>query len=170
VNFDGFSKQGGEMKTLILLIGTLLILCITNALAQKVSLQVRKQIVQQMVSDSEIEASCIRQEGASRVVSVSTLQLNRDSKPAFLVIGSGCGCQGARRCMQWVYRQNGNGYEKIFDAYPAESITPKRAFTKGYRDLVAAGWSGNDLCTITYKFNGTRYKEVENSLRCESVR
>ena len=93
------------MKTFSLLTGIILIMSVTSARAQKVNPQVREQIVQQMVTDGEIEISCVRQEGASKIVSVNTLQLNRDNKPEFLVIGNGCGCQGARRCMQWIYQQ-----------------------------------------------------------------
>ncbi len=158
------------MKTVDLLIGIVLISCVTDSLAQSVGLQVRTQIVQQMVADREIEASCVRQEGVSKVASVSILQLNRDAKPEFLIIGSGCGCQGARRCMQWIYRQNGSVFDMIFEAHPAEEIRPLKTFTNGYRNFFVSGWSGQDICSSTYKFNGRRYKEVESSFQCETVR
>ena len=158
------------MKTLVLLIGTVLILGAANVWTQSVSLGIRKQIVQQMVSDGEIEASCVQQQGALKVVGVSILHLNKDTKPEFLVVGNGCACFGARRCFQWIYRQNGPGYEMIFEPEPAEEVRPLRTYANGYRNLMVSGWAGPEICSSTHKFDGRRYKSVESTFRCEKVR
>ncbi len=55
---------------------------------KRVNTETQKAIVQQLVSDSELTNACVREEGgSSKVVSIETMDLNRDGKPEFLVYG-----------------------------------------------------------------------------------
>lgn len=130
--------------------------------AQKVSTAVQKAIVQQLVRDSEIEADCVREAGgASKAVSIESLNLNSDGKPEYIVMGSGCG-QGAKMPYGWVYGKSGSGYKILLSAGPNIEISRKKTKTKGYFDLkvtVMGNYSTNwEAESTTYKFNGTSYQ------------
>jgi len=134
-----------------------------NATAQKVSAVTQKAIVQQLVSDRGIDADCVREAGgASKVVSIVPIDLNRDGKPEFIVSGeSGC-ASGASSPYGWVYSKSGNDYKMLLDAGPNQGISRKKTLTKGYYDLkitalgnASTNWKAQ---ATTYKFNGTRYQ------------
>ena len=97
------------------------------------------------------------------------MELNGDGTPELLVTGQGCACQGARRCFQWIYRSAKTGFQLIFGPDPADSLTAKKASSNGYRDIESAGFSGNDACTVTYKFDGRRYQEQRKTFRCAPI-
>jgi hypothetical protein len=122
----------------------------------KVSAATQNAIVQQLVGDRGITADCVREAGgASKVVSIKPLDLNRDGKPEFIVYGeSGCAF-GANSPYGWVYRKSANGYEMLLDAGPNQEISRKKTLTKGYYDLRVLTLGPE---TTTYKFNGTRYQ------------
>lgn len=155
-----------ESNVVSLFLLFLIVLCVAvNVSAQtgKVSAATQKAIVQQLVSDRGITADCVREAGgASKVVSIKPLDLNRDGKPEFIVSGeSGCAF-GANSPYGWVYRKTANGYEVLLDAGPNIGISRKKTQTKGYYDLAvdtmgnfSTNWKAQ---TTTYKFNGTRYQ------------
>lgn len=148
-------------KSAVLCLTGILLLAI-NIFSQSskgVTSQVKKALLQQMVDDREIEDSCVREEGASKVISVSTIELNGDNKPEYMVSGNGCACYGARRCNIWIYRKSGNDYEKIFDGFPADGIYPKKRRAKGYADLQVMFPVGNSTESAFFKFDGRRYRE-----------
>ena len=133
-----------------------------NTLAQskKIDSATQKAIVQQLVSDGELTDDSVREEGgASKVVSIESIDLNRDGKSEFFVYGlHGCAC-GGRRCFIWVYRKKANGYEMLLSAGTADEISRKKTLIKGYYDLkVIAPAAAGDMAIITYKFNGSRYQ------------
>jgi uncharacterized protein len=127
------------------------------------------ELVAQMIRDGEVRRECVNESPGKmeKLFDVSPIDLNGDEHPELQITGQECACQGARRCMVWIYRRATDGrYERIFGASPADSITPQRIATNGYLDLVETGVSGNDVCASTHKFNGQRYQEVRGSLSC----
>lgn len=143
--------------------------CATTEVAYSrgVASEIKTKIVRQMLRDGQIHADCIKEEGPVKIVDISMVELNKDGKPEFLVIGQGCACQGARRCLHWIYREKQSGFEMIFGPDPADNITIQRNSRKGYFNIMSMGVSGDDVCTMTYKFDGRRYREDMSSFRCE---
>jgi len=123
---------------------------------------VTQQLVEQMMRDDAIDRECVELANGrfDELFSASAIDLNRDGRPELNLIGTGCACRGARRCMWWIYRQTANGYEQILDGVPAEDITPLRTSTNGNRDLRVSMWAGaNDMVAIIYRFDGSRYRD-----------
>lgn len=141
----------------------LISLAAVDVAAQRVNAPTQKAIVQQLVRDRGISANCVREAGgASKVVSITPIDLNRDGRPEFIVNGeSGC-TFGANSPYGWVYSKNGNSYEMLFDAGPNQGISRKNNLTNGYYDLkvtMLGNFSSNwKARTSTYRFNGTRYQ------------
>lgn len=162
------SKEIARMKIryLFLLLAPLLSTATGPVQGKGIINDIKNRVVQQMVKDGEIDASCANEEGPLKIVDVNTIELNGDGTPELLITGQGCACQGARRCAQWIYRSTKSGYEWIFGPDQADSLTAKKASSKGYRDIESTGLSGNDACTVTYKFDGRRYQKQRNTLRC----
>lgn len=129
----------------------------------------KNDIVEQMVNDGEIPADCAKEEKLSDLIEIDTLDLNSDGQLELLITGDRCACQGARRCYQWVYRQGQNRIELIFGPDPADSIITLKASTQGWRDLKLSGVSGDEICTMIYKFDGRRYQEQRDSFRCDKI-
>lgn len=149
---------------------TLLFFCITGiVLGDGVPSAKKGTIVTQMVKDGEIPASCVKDEGPSKLVDIQFLGLNMDGNAEYLITGYGCACQGARRCVQWIYRASRSGVERIFGPDAADSITAKKSATRGWHDIESAGMSGNEVCSITWKFDGKQYREDQKSFRCEAL-
>lgn len=100
--------------------------------------QVKKQLVEQLVNDGDIERSCVREQGGYlKVVDFSLVHLNKDKQPEYMMYGNGCACMGARRCNTWIYQKSGSNYRKIFGGEMADlDITKKWA--NGYREITAA--------------------------------
>lgn len=147
------------MKQFALCLGLILVLCGTNALAQKVSSQVRKQLVKQMVKDGHISADCLRDEGEANVFGVSLLYLNQDKQPEYYVYGKGCAAVGATRPAAWIYLRVGNSYRKIFGGDEGEQSDIKllKTRTNGFLDIQTSMYSGGQTYTAKSKYNGRRY-------------
>jgi len=131
--------------------------------AQKVSAATQKAIVKQLVSDGELTNDCVREAGgASKIVSIKSMDLNSDGKPEYFVDGnSGCAF-GAKMPYGWVYGKSGNSYKMLLSAGVNIGISRKKTKTKGYYDLkvdVMGNYSTNwQAQSTTYKFNGTSYQ------------
>jgi hypothetical protein len=142
------------------LIATLL--CSVDVMPQsrrRITAKVQQGIVQQMVRDGQIKSSCVTEEGgASKVVDIRTVDLNRDGKPEYEVYGRGCACNGTRRCDQWLYRQTANGYELLLGPSQVDGFDVKKTRTDGYFDIAIAFPMGNDFFVKLYKYDGTRYQ------------
>ncbi len=134
-----------------------------SAQTGKVSAATQKAIVQQLVHDRGITADCVREAGgASKVVSIKSIDLNSDGKPEYFVEGDSSCAFGANSPYGWVYSKSGNGYKMLIDAGPMQGISRKKTKTKGYDDLeittlgnFSTNWKAQ---TTIYKFNGTRYQ------------
>jgi hypothetical protein len=131
-----------------------------TASVKEVSPEEQERIVRQMISDRELTAECVEEEGGTRkAVRIELIDLNRDGKQELLISGKqGCTC-GARRCYYWIYRRRGNGHELMLSGVVGDSVTPLKISTNGYLDLEVAGPAGNDFVFIRYKFDGARYRE-----------
>lgn len=130
-------------------------------LNQRRELPVTRQLVEQMIRDNAVDRECVEsaRDRFGDLFSASAMHLNRDARPELYVIGSGCVCQGARRCFQWLYRQTRNGYEQILDAVAADDIVPLRTSANGYSDLRVTIPVGDRQVASVYRFDGTRYVE-----------
>ena len=135
----------------------------TNVAAQKGGAATQKAIVKQMVSGGALTNDCVREAGgASKIVSIKSMDLNSDGKPEFIVEGN-TGCAfGANSPYSWVYGKSGNSYKMLFDAGTNQGISRKKTKTNGYYDLkvtylgnASTNWEAE---TTTHKFNGTRYQ------------
>ena len=142
------------MKTLVLLIGTILILCITNATAQKVSLQIRKQIGNFVAAGSLTQKEVKECGGASKIVDVTSVDLNKDGKPEYIV-GLTCILVAI-----YVLRKTANGFEIIYEGGEREFITPMKSYTKGWRNLRSLSYSAGSggQSSEILRWNGTEYK------------
>jgi len=58
----------------------------------------------------------------------------------------------------WVFRQAGKGYELVLKVF-AGALSVRESIWKGYRDIQASSANANGLTTLTFRFDGTRYKE-----------
>jgi len=58
----------------------------------------------------------------------------------------------------WVFRQVGNGYELVLKVF-AGALGLRESVWKGYRDIQASSANANGFTTVTFRFDGTRYKE-----------
>lgn len=138
-----------------------LALCIISAFGQgKVPASAKRAIIDKMVQDSEVTREQLR-EGT---LEITTIHLNRDRQPEYRVDGSGGGfCM--RSCSVWIYRKNGDRYEKIFGGEMRE-VSVLKSYTNGYRNLSVAGFSGPCLIiSHTHRFTNGKYQEQPNS--CE---
>lgn len=152
------TKQFTLSLTLVLLAG----LDATPQSPKRISARVQQEIVQQMVRDSQIKDSCVKEEGgASKVVDLNTVDLNRDGKPEYEVYGRGCACNGMRRCDQWIYRQTANGYELMVGPLQVDGFDVKKTRTNGYFDIAIANPAGNDYFVTLYKYDGRHYQATE---------
>lgn len=144
---------------------TLILLAAIDATSQsprRISAKVQLEIVQQMVRDSEIKSSCVQEEGgASKVVDLTSVDLNRDGKPEYEVYGRGCACNGMRRCDQWIYRQTANGFELMLGPSQVDGFDVKKTRSNGYCDIAVADPAGNDYFVTLYKYDGRRYQASE---------
>lgn len=145
------------MKKILLCLVAILF-CLSFAQGQ--SIQVKKQLVQQMINDGEVKTSCVQEEGgALKFLDVSLLYLNNDKQPEYLVSGKGmCGCNGSMRCAFLIYLKTANGYKKVYRTDGNEDIEVLKTKTKGFKNLKATLISGSQTYTAIIKFNGNKYQ------------
>jgi len=58
----------------------------------------------------------------------------------------------------WVFRQAGKGYELVLKVF-AGALSVRESIRNGYRDIQATSGNANGFTTVTFRFDGTRYKE-----------
>lgn len=127
---------------------------------ERVSAEVREQIVQQLTRNGDLTAECLRDaDGPTKVINIRAVDLNRDGKPEFIVkLLLSC---GAGDGYAWIFRNTSTGLELLLSAGgPRTQISPMGSFTNGYRDIAedAVGPRGGSVRTV-YKFDGKLYKE-----------
>lgn len=126
--------------------------------------QVKKQLVEQLVKDGEVERSCVREQGGYlKVLDFSLLNLNKDKQPEYMMYGNGCACMGARRCNTWIYQRSDSGYKKIFGGEMADIDITKKWYN-GYLEITAAYPFGPDgMGFTTFRFDGNTYRPYKCS-------
>ena len=87
-------------------------------------------------------------------------------KITYLITGKQVPFYGAREPIIWIYEQTDGNMRLLADLGASGHAQVSGKSTKGYRDIVTTGLSGNEVCTMTYKFDGRRYREQMNSFRC----
>ncbi len=127
-------------------------------------INLRRQLFQQMIADGEIDKKLCAETGENdpvKLIETEKVDLNGDGVPEIKVFGQGCACQGARRCMQWLYRKSGARYELLASIAAAEEISLLKTSTNGYRDLNVAYPAGINYpgWNEVYRFDGRRYLE-----------
>lgn len=138
----------------------------------------RKALVKQLVRDGDIDSSCAKNP-AAEVIGVKAIDLNQEGQPEYLVEGQSCACGGAdSNCLNWVYRNNNGSYEQILGNELSQGGTALDALktrTNGYLDLGAVAIGANRVVSITYKFDGQRYRSAKceecnsDGERCHSI-
>jgi hypothetical protein len=144
-------------KTLLCLV--VVLFCVSFALAQ--SSQIKKQLVEQMISNGDIRKSCVKEQGGVlKAVNIQLEYLDNDKQPEYVVSGDGSCCVGARRCANWIYQKTANGYRKIYGGADGDQADLEflKTKTKGYRNIRSTTYSGNEAFTAIFKFNGSHYQ------------
>ena len=127
--------------------------------AQAKSNEVKKQLVEQMISNDEITRACVKEQGgASKAIEVTLLYLNRDKQPEYLVSGTGACCVGSVRCAASIYQKTATGYKRIYEGGANQDIEVLKSRTNGYRNLRGTLIMGSETHTAIFKFNGSRYQ------------
>ena len=148
----------------------MILLCAATGSSQSSTLSraERTNLLQQMLRDGEINKDCLKREKTGQeIVSISPLDLNRDGKSELSLYGSNfcTGC-GGKRCKSWIYRRTSKGYNLIFGPnYDADDWRIGKTRTNGFFDLLVTNVYPTEVHTVTYKFNGRRYRKANESIR-----
>ena len=93
--------------------------------------------------------------GINQVITVKTVDLNRDGQPEFIV---DCSCEVMSSV--YVFRKTASGVEIIYWGTQREIIIPLNTYTKGWRNLRSTVYRSVDGATSseTLRWNGSEYK------------
>lgn len=175
-----FASPAIKRRTCVLL---LLILVVGATTARqrrsaKTSPNLKRELIQQMVSDGEVTNECIEKlGGAEKAIDLTPVDLNRDGRPDYLIEGtyaiidvdmSGAGKNESADCVYgpqrpngWIYLQTEKGYKLLFSTLNAGILLGK-TYTNGYLDFKVEQPSGpNSIFTAAYKFDGNQYVAKE---------
>lgn len=146
--------------------------CFYVGFAQAQSNQVKKQLVELMISNGDITRSCVKEQGgALKAINVQLEYLDNDKQPEYVVSGDGSCCGGARRCNLWIYQKTANGYRKIYGDREGDQadIEVLKTKTKGYRNIRSTSYSGNEAFSGIFKFNGRTYQMDNNTIKSKKT-
>ena len=131
------------------------------AAQQRRTIEVPKEIVEQLMQDEELRKLIhLGENGRADNLVAEPVELNRDGKPELKVHGIGDIC-GAANCETWIFRKVGNKYQMLLDAGSIQRIELQKTFSHGYRDLIASmHGSACDSDLTLYKFDGQKYQRV----------
>ena len=152
----------------IVALAAVCIICVSSVLLKPVvaqkrrTVEVPKEIVQQLINDKELkELIKLRPGGSAENLVAEPIDLNDDGKPELEVHGIGSGICGAANCVTWIYRKTANGYQMLLDADIIQRVEPQKTFTKGYRDIITSmHGSAWDSDLTLYKFDGKQYRRM----------
>lgn len=143
------------MKKQLLLVMLFLAVGAITSQAQTRALQ--KEIVNKLIAEGEISQQKVKERGGfDKIVGITNVDLNKDSKPEFIVV---CGCEVSQ--MIYLMRKTANEIKIIFKGYQRQYITPLKTYTKGWRNLRLTSYRSVDGATYseTLRWNGFEYKE-----------
>jgi hypothetical protein len=121
-----------------------------------------KKLAEQLLTDDELASTVVRNDGLSidevvRKIKAQSIDLNRDSKPEFILSGLICG----QNCSYWIYRQEKDSYLKIPFEGSFQDLKVLATKTKGYQDLLGTRyWTCCEASLMTYQFDGSGYVET----------
>lgn len=122
---------------------------------QAQSAAVKKQILNRIIQFGGITREEVKERGGvNRILSIQSVDLNRDGKPEYMVI-----CDCSLGGTPFVFRQTKKGVKDIFVGVVRETVTLSKGYTKGWRNLeyeepYSPGYQAQPL-----RFNGSRYKK-----------
>lgn len=130
------------------------------------TVSMKEQIVAQMVKNAHNPKwfkECIDEAGGlEKIVDIQAVSLSNSDAKQYLLIGKHLCTYGARVPYHWIH-ENRDGKMRMladFGAIDGVKVTSHR--TKGYRDLLIVGVVGAEVCSITFKFDGRRYQNMNN--------
>lgn len=113
-----------------------------------------------MKEDPAIEECMAKSGGPGRTFEIRKIELGKDKSKAVVVRGiSPCVC-GPRKCLNRIYRPNGDRVELLLNADFAQQIEPQDLYTNGYRNLWAAVYVYHSFTSVLYEyqFDGKQYR------------
>ena len=123
--------------------------------------ETRDQILELLVKEDRAIQECVaKSDGPDRTFKIEDVELSRDEPKAIMVRGiSPCVC-GPRRCINRIYRQDGDRLELLLSADFAQQIEPQKLYTNGYRNLWAAVYVYHSFTSVLfeYQYDGKQYK------------
>jgi hypothetical protein len=121
----------------------------------------RDQVLELLVKEDKAIQDCVEKSGGpGRTFKIEQPDLSKDKSKEIMVRGiSPCVC-GPRRCLNRIYRQDGNRLELLFSADFAQQIEPQKVYTNGYRNLWAATHVYHSFTSVLfeYQYDGKQYK------------
>ena len=142
------------MKRQLLLIAVLLVVGAITSQAQ--TLAVKKQIVDKLIAEDQLTQAKVKERGGiNKIITVKSIDLNKDGKPEFIV---DCACEFMEAI--YVFRKTANDVEVIFEGSQRQIITPLKIYTKGWRNLRLTSYRSVDGATSseTLRWSGSEYK------------
>ncbi|HZS45421.1 MAG TPA: hypothetical protein VFC63_09995 [Blastocatellia bacterium] len=91
-----------------------------------------------------------------------SVNIDQSGTPGFLVTAhSDCSCINGN-CATWLYRENGDRYDLLFNAGNVLGVTVGQTTTNGYRDLMTEAYSApSETLMSFYKWDGNKYVATE---------
>lgn len=95
-------------------------------------------------------------------LSASEIHLDGPREKDIIVVAKGP-LSGANVTTFWIIRPSGRGFDLMLGAVPAHDLVIKNTRSKGYRDIEA--WTATAVreSTISFRFDGNRYKPSARS-------
>lgn len=124
--------------------------------SQAQTLAVKKQIVNKLIAEDQLTQAKVKERGGvNKIITVKSLDLNKDGKPEYIV---DCACENMEAV--YVFRKNGNDMQIIYWGTQREIITPLKSYTNGWRNLRSTVYRSVDGATSseTLRWNGSEYK------------
>ena len=121
----------------------------------------RDQILELLVKEDAAIQECIAKSGGpDETFKIEQIEISKDKSKEIMVRGiSPCVC-GPRKCLNRIYRQDGDRLELLLSADFAQQIEPQSLYTNGYRNLWAAINVFHSLVSVLfeYQYDGKQYK------------
>jgi hypothetical protein len=131
---------------------------------------VRTKLMEKVLQDSPEMRDCLKDQSRGEQQAFATdseieaIDLNHDGQMEYQVTGRGtCSC-GAQNCSVWIYRKNGDAFNRVLEGNGTESKVA-RTTHNGFNDVVVTSHdSAATQYRATYIFDGERYREYRNDL------
>lgn len=139
-----------------LLILATITLTVGTISGQAQTLAVKTQIVNKLIAEDQLTQAKVRERGGvNKIITVKSLDLNKDGKPEYIV---DCACENMEAV--YVLRKSGNSLQIIYWGTQREIVTPLKSYTNGWLNLRSTVYQSVDgsTSTETLRWNGSEYK------------